>query len=417
MALLQWAARARVGGSAGWQRVMALRAEAAPVIARTRRITDTVSPLGWTVLAAGFGCWLLGWRFGWVELMLVATATLVLFVACASLTIGRTRLRVDVQVDPQRVTVGTPAAGQVRVTNAARGVLLPIMLELPIGAAEARFNLPTLRGGAEHEELFVVPTTRRGVIPVGPATTVRGDPLGLLRRTVRWTEAIELFVHPVTVPLEPVGAGLLRDLEGQTTNDLSMSDLAFHALRDYAPGDDRRYIHWRSSAKAGRFLVRQFLDTRRSHFTAVVDSAKTSYADAEDYELAISVAASVAVRATLDEQDLTVVAGAHAMPSGVGQRVLDTFSRAELADHGLTDLAARAARIAPDTSVALLITGANVAYLDLHRAAAHFPPEVRTLAVRIDPTAPTSILANRGVTVLTLQSLAELPAAMSGTLG
>ena len=101
---------------------------------------------------------------------------------------------------------------------------------------------------------------------------MRGDPLGLVRRTVRWTDVTELFVHPRTVSLESLGAGLLRDLEGETTQDLSMSDLAFHALREYQPGDDRRYIHWRSSAKAGRLLVRQFLDTRRSHLSVVVDT-------------------------------------------------------------------------------------------------------------------------------------------------
>jgi uncharacterized protein (DUF58 family) len=417
MAVLQRAvARTRAGVSRGREHGGRVVTAGAPMARWLGRAASPVSSLGWTVLAGGVGCWLLGWRFGWVELMLVATAAVALFVLCALLMIGRTRLRVDVEVEPQRVTVGTPAAGQVRVTNAARGVLLPIVLELPIGTGEARFNLPTLRGGGSHEELFVVPTERRGVIPIGPATTVRGDPLGLFRRAVQWTTKLELFVHPVTVPLEPVGAGLLRDLEGQTTNDLSMSDLAFHALRDYSPGDDRRYIHWRSSAKAGRFLVRQFLDTRRSHFTAVVDSDLRSYADPMDFETAISVGASVAVRALIDEQDLTVLAGAHALPSALGQRVLDTFSRAELADHGLRDLATRAARIAPDTSVALLITGSLVPFIDIHRAAAHFPPEVRSLAIRIDPGAPTSVRGSRGLTVLSLQSLAELPAALAGTL-
>jgi len=245
---------------------------------------------------------------------------------------------------------------------------------------------------------------------------VRGDPLGLLRRTVSWTDVIELFVHPVTVPLEPLGAGLLRDLEGQTTNDLSMSDLAFHALRDYSPGDDRRYIHWRSSAKAGKFLVRQFLDTRRSHFATIIDSDRRSYADADDYETAISAGASIAVRAVLDEQDLTVLAGAHAVPSASGQRVLDTFARAELADHGLNDLAARAARIAPDTSVALIITGSLVPFRELQHASTHFPPEVRVIALKIDSMRPTGISSHGGLTVLNLQTLAELPALMAGTM-
>jgi len=381
---------------------------------RVQPFLAPVSALGWTVLASAVGCWILGRELGWQELMLAATAALVLFVACLVLVIGRTRLRVAVTVDPLRVVVGSPATGTVRVTNASRAVLLPIMLELPIGHSAARFSLPALRRDVHHEELFVVPTQRRGVIPIGPATTVRGDPLGLVRRTVAWTGVLELFVHPVTVPLEPLGSGLLRDLEGQTTNDLSMSDLAFHALRDYAPGDDRRYIHWRSSAKAGRFLVRQFLDTRRSHFSTVVDSSADSYADPEEYETAISVAASIAVRAMLDEQELTVVAGSHAVPAVTGRRVLDVFSRAELGSHTLLDLSGRAARIAPDTSVAVLITGPRSSYADVHRASLHFPPEVRVLGVQIDPAKPTSMTSARGLTILSLQTLAELSALFAG---
>ena len=188
------------------------------------------------------------------------------------LAVGRTQVAIRTQVDPVRVTVGEPASGRIEVTNESRRPLLPLLVELPVGISAARFTLPPLAPGGAHEELFVVPTNRRGVIPVGPATTVQGDPLGLVRRTLRWTDVTELFVHPRTISLESVGAGLLRDLEGETTQDLSMSDLAFHALREYQPGDDRRYIHWRSSAKAGRLLVRQFLDTRRSHLSIVVDA-------------------------------------------------------------------------------------------------------------------------------------------------
>jgi uncharacterized protein (DUF58 family) len=389
---------------------------ARPALIQVRPVSSSVSRLGWSVLATGVGSWLLGWYFGWIELMLLAATALILLVLCGLLTIGRSILGIEVDVEPRRVVVGTLAAGQVRVKNRSRRVLLPVRVELPIGATSARFHLPMLRGGDEHEELFVVPTRHRGVIPIGPALTVRGDPLGLMRRTMSWTDVIELFVYPITVPLDPLSTGLLRDLEGQTTNDVSMSDLAFHALREYQPGDDRRYIHWRSSAKAGRFLVRQFLDTRRSHITAVVDSDAASYADAADYELAISAAASVAVRAIQDEQEVTVLAGGHAVPSSRGQRVLDTFARAQLGIHGLTDLAARAVRIAPDTSIVLMVTGSEVTFLDLQRAAAHFPPEVRTVALRIDPSAATGITGAAAPLVLTLRALSELPLLLQGAL-
>ena len=213
-----------------------------------RPVTGVVTRLGWSVLVFGLGCWLLGWRAGWRELMVIASACWLLLLASILLTIGGARLSVTLIADPQRVVVGAPAAGAVRVRNEGRRPLLPIGLELPIGAGAARFMLPLLLPGVEHEELFIVPTQRRGVVVVGPAMTVRGDPIGLMRRAVSWTHSIEIFVHPITVRLDSLGAGFLRDLEGQTTNELSMSDLAFHALRDYQPGDDRRYIHWRSSA-------------------------------------------------------------------------------------------------------------------------------------------------------------------------
>ena len=198
-----------------------------------------------------------------------------------------------------------------------------------------------------------MPTSRRGVIQVGPATTVQGDPSGLMRRTLTWTERTELFVHPRTVALERLGAGLLRDLEGATTEDISMSDLAFHALREYQPGDDRRYIHWRSSAKAGKLLVRQFLDTRRSHVTVIVDPDPEQYRSGQgrtgqtdrdverdvmaanaptaietDVETAISVGSSIMVARSLDEQDWTVICATSG--SEVGPQVgLDAMSRIE----------------------------------------------------------------------------------------
>ena len=149
------------------------------------------------------------------------------------------------------------------------------------------------------------------------------------------------------MPIPPVGTGLIRDLEGHTTDHLSNSDVAFHTLREYTPGDDRRHVHWRSSARIGKLLVRQFVDTRRTHVVVYLDQALTSYnarttaglggdspeavqPGSEEFEVAASVAGSIVRRVFTDEMDLTlltddqVVGGSSPIPS------LDALSAAAL---------------------------------------------------------------------------------------
>ena len=153
-------------------------------------------------------------------------------------------------LQPERVIAGGSVAAGVRVRNIATHGLLPTMLELPVGSVVHRYAVPRLGPAESHEETFTIRTERRGVIPVGPATTRRGDPLAILSRDVAWTDVTEILVRPPMVPMDSLGAGLLRDLEGVSTDAVSQSDLAFHTLREYVAGDDLRHVHWRSSAKA-----------------------------------------------------------------------------------------------------------------------------------------------------------------------
>jgi uncharacterized protein (DUF58 family) len=387
---------------------------------RDRPLANIVSPLGWTVGAAAIVLWILAAKLDWVELALMATFCMILLLLAAALTVGRTTLDVSVDVHPRRVVAGTPAAGRVTVRNASRARLLSLALELPIGATGATFLLPSLAPRAEHEELFVVPTERRGVVPIGPATTVRGDPFGLLRRAVPWTEEQDLFVHPVTVPVPSLGFGLLRDLEGQPTNDLSMSDLAFNALREFSPGDDRRFIHWKSSAKAhaadpsAPFLVRQFLDTRRSHVLILVDNAATAYLDAEEYEVALQMGASIAIRAVSDGMESSVFVGGQVSQSQPIHLTLDTFSRAQPQKHPFLEQVAQAVRMVTDSSLAVLITGNQTSFQDLRRAASRLEPETRKVVIRLDPASQVNVAAAGGMTVLTVPGLSDLPRAMRG---
>jgi uncharacterized protein (DUF58 family) len=150
-----------------------LQTASAPAVSRTqpaaraaRGVLGAISRPGWLILASSGVLWIAGRYLGWQELLLMSFAGLVLVALCGLLSIGRNRLRVEIEVDPHRVVVGGSAAGQVRVINKARQTLVPIAVELPIGADAARFSVPPIATGAQHDELFVVPTQRRGVIPI-----------------------------------------------------------------------------------------------------------------------------------------------------------------------------------------------------------------------------------------------------------
>ncbi len=387
------------------------RARLDPVLRVVRPAWQATTPVGRGAIAIACGAWLLGLRLGWQELFLVAACCAIALLIAVGFVLGRTGLDVSIELDPARVNVGSPAAGRLTATNRSRARLRQLSIEVPVGAGRAAFQLPSLAREASHEELFIVPTERRAVITIGPARAVRTDPLGLLRRDAVKQAAVELFVYPQIIGLDMLSAGLQRDLEGQATRDLSNSDLAFHALRDYVTGDDRRHVHWRSTAKTGRLLVRQFQDTRRSQLTLVVDGDVASYQDEDEFELGMSVAGSICVRAVQDQQDVCLMAASHAVTTASPGRILDTLARGTLADRGqdLSTLVRRAVRMAPDTTVLMLLTGSVIPFGTLKGAAVYFGPDVRVMAIRIEPDAPPGISRSGDITVLGVRALTDLP--------
>ena len=314
-------ARSKNPFSGNWLGLSRRKAGSGAVTGALRRAWRMLTPAGRAALFVAVAAWLLGVRLGWQELFLVAACCGIALLIAVGFVVGRPSLDVAIELEPARVSVGTPAAGRLVATNKSKARLRALGVELPVGLGRALFPIPPLAPGASHDELFVVPTDRRAVIPIGPPTAVRIDPLGLLRRDAVEQLTVELFVHPKIMALDSLSPGLQRDLEGQATRDLSTSDLAFHTLRDYATGDNWRHVHWRSSAKAGKLLVRQFQDTRRSQLTVVVDGATASYRTEEEFELAMSVAGSICVRAVRDQQNVCMVAASHAVTTTTPHRV------------------------------------------------------------------------------------------------
>lgn len=369
-----------------------------------------VSPIGWLLLAAVVLFWFLGARFNWTEAIVAALVGTLLLLLAIPFIIGRSIYGIELDLTRTRIAVGDRAVGSVEVTNIAKRPMLPSALELPVGSATALFHLPRLKPDQLHEDLFTIPTARRAVIVVGPVRSVREDPLKLLRRQMKWTEAQDLFVHPRTTALVGSAAGFIRDLEGLPTRELSNSDVSFHALRDYVPGDDRRHIHWKTTARTGKLMVRQFEETRRAHLAVAVSMNTDEYASDDDLEMAISVGASIGLQAIKEERNLSVLTQYGPLRTQTGRNMLDDMTKLEGSRlrSNAVDLARTTADAVPNASVAFLVVGSHVSPTQLRSAAAAIPAGIRCFAIRCHTGERVSRASIGDLTVLTIGDLSEL---------
>jgi uncharacterized protein (DUF58 family) len=154
------------------------------------RAAAVVTTLGWIVIVAAVVSFVLAFVLGWAEFAFLGfTLAIGMLAACAYL-FGRATYRVDIELNPRRVTAGDRAMGSLIVANSGQRAVLHTRMELPVGDGLAEFVVPRLAPAAEDENLFAIPTQRRALIVAGPAISVRGDQLGLLRRTTRWSEQV-----------------------------------------------------------------------------------------------------------------------------------------------------------------------------------------------------------------------------------
>lgn len=393
---------------------------AAPATRPVGRVLSWATPFGWGVILAAVVTAVAGMRFHWQEMSVMTAAAGALLLICCAFLVGRTAYDARLDLGRTRVVVGERAVGALRLVNPGRRALLPTRVELPVGNGVAAFAIPRLAGGAEHEELFAIPTHRRTILKVGPIRAVRGDPLGLLARVVSWSEPVDLFVHPRTVPMDGSSSGFLQDLEGLPTKELSSSDISFHALREYVPGDDRRHIHWKSTAKTGALMVRQYEETRRSHLAIVLSLMRTEYNSQDELELGVSVAGSLGLQALKEDRQLSVLVQGTTLPTRAGKPFLDSLSGLDFTEPrkgSMIELALNASVSVPDASVAVLLCGSFVTPRDVRRAASHVSAGVKVVAVYCTPGAAVTRRTIGDTIVLTLGSLDDLAAAMRRVIG
>ncbi len=288
-----------------------------------------------------------GVLLGYLELIILASSA-ILALAVGFIWMVRTpNLEVVREIAPNRVTKGSPAYGELRLSNRTRMRSNAARAVERCGAIDISVDVPRLAPSAGTTKRYRLPTDKRGLFTVGPVQITRADPLGLWRKGKSIGGFEKFWVHPVTHLLTSQPAGRIKSLDGVASNRVTEGGVAFHALREYQMGDDMRMVHWRSSARTRQLMVRENLETSLPQITVVLDTRSEAH-DKESFEQVVEAAASVVVASAEAHLPVRLVTTCGRGAGGKGRvrsgTLLDLLAEIDLAPAG-EDLGSRMSQL------------------------------------------------------------------------
>ncbi|WP_300746246.1 DUF58 domain-containing protein [uncultured Bifidobacterium sp.] len=377
-----------------------------------RLLTSYISVPGWTVIALAIISATAFLMLGWHELLAMAVAFTAMMICAVVQSLGNTTFNATIDVSRLRVTVSDKVAVNVCVDNPGRTPTASARGDLPIGDDHERFTIPMLAAGQSRITTVEFTAVSRDILPIGPLSIRRGDPFGLVRRERRLTKPITVFIHPRTVVLNTLSAGVPRDLEGQPSNEIVDDDLDFHGLREYTSGDDVRNIHWLSSAKTGTLMIRQYEATRRTNTSLTISMNPHDYAHPQEFELAVSVHASIGVQCLQQDRPVTAHAGInHTTPSNPTE-FLDDCSGIDPDIDDNPNLAQDTLAHARDASFYFFTVGSLKTIGIIKRMALALPHSATCVVPQTAPGQPRAIRHYPDFILVTVGDLDDLPIIM-----
>src|SRR6478672_1283840 len=280
---------------------------------------------GWALVGSAVGLFVAGRILGLVQLAVLAlTATLTLVAAMLWVRANAPRLGARREVK-ERLQVGVQGRVDVVVRATRNSPTLSVNDAFDGGRRAARLLLAPLHAGEEARAAYRFPTDRRGRFEVGPLRATVTDPFGLVQRSRRVLGAEQVIVYPRVRDLlpPPETGGLDLDREQPQVRSRIEPSGEFHTLRDYAPGDDLRHVHWRSTARRGQLMMRQNEARRRTPVLVMLDVRPGAH-DRASFERAVEACASIVTAIDRGGRPVEVMLGTGTTIGTQGRRHLGT---------------------------------------------------------------------------------------------
>jgi uncharacterized protein (DUF58 family) len=211
-----------------------------------------------------------------------------------------------------------PVRVEVRNTGALPVTWLMVKESVPVDlSAPLRHARVFSLGPRGSDELtYTLHCHKRGVYALGPLTVRTGDLFGVTKALSAETPRQPMIVYPRILPLSRLGLPTRSPLASLRARLPLFEDPArVTGVRDYAPGDSLRRIHWPATASTGRLLVKTYQPAIARETMIFLDLSADGYdrrGRHEAMELAITIAASVAHHISVHErQPVGLAAEAH----------------------------------------------------------------------------------------------------------
>lgn len=159
---------------------------------------------------------------------------------------------------------------------------------------EQRFFVAHLPGSGTLQLEATVEAYVRGLHHLGPVTLESSAPFGLFRRRRTLSGPQPMLVLPRVYKLNRLALVDGQDIRSAKTR-ISRSGLELAGSRPYVPGDSRRMIHWKNTARSGRMMVKEVEDETDQTLHIMFDTGEL-WGEGRDtnFEYAIKLAATVA---------------------------------------------------------------------------------------------------------------------------
>jgi uncharacterized protein (DUF58 family) len=294
-----------------------------------------LSSRGRTFIAIGLVSLPAGLMLGVLDLQRVGVLLLVVpLSAWLAVRQARSALRVGHAVSPPRIVAGDQTQVRLVLGNPHTFGTGPLRItETVPGGRPLRFSVAGVRGRQRRTVAYPLPAMRRGRYRVGPTTVIASDPFGLVMAESLSTDTAELIVLPRTVQLTPLALpDAWRDGAATLSHSVGVGGSDDASIREFRHGDDLRKIHWRSTARSGKPMVRQEERPWHGQSLVLLDTRAGAYpgsstdADCASLEWAISAAASIGCHLAERGRTVAVVAGDGRVVHNESTAILDLLA-------------------------------------------------------------------------------------------